>query len=380
MGAGIAQVAAQAGYEVLVFDPAPMAWKRARDRIDNFLERQVARGHLDGSVAAAVDARLGGAAHLEDLAAADLVVEAIPEDLELKQDAFSRLDAAAGPDTILATNTSSLSVAAIAAATTRPAQVIGLHFFNPVPVMRLVEVIAIPATAPLVTARVEAVAGHLGKTAVRAADTPGFIVNRVARPYYLESLRILEAGLAGIDAIDLALRAAGFKMGPFELIDTIGADVNLAVSESVYHAFGDAPRYRPSPIQAQLVAAGRLGRKVGMGFYDYDGEGSRRAPWTGVSRPAAGLGAEAITQRVLATIVNEAASALEDGTASAAAIDTAMELGTNWPQGPLAWGDQIGLAAVVTTLDRLAVTEPDGRYAAVPLLRARAAAGTGFSG
>ena len=378
MGAGIAQVAAHAGYEVLVHDPFPGAWSRARDRIDTYLERQVSRGQLNPGQAAAVSGRLGTGARIEDLAAAGLVIEAIPEDLELKRDAFGRLDATATPDTVLATNTSSLSVAAIAAATTRPAQVVGMHFFNPVHAMRLVEVIAAAETGEPAVAAVEEVAQRLGKTTVRAADTPGFIVNRVARPFYLESLRILGAGLAGIEAIDLALRAAGFKMGPFELIDTIGLDVNLAVSQSVFDAFGEQPRYRPSPIQERLVAEDRFGRKAGAGFYDYDpGDGSRRGPWSGLPKPATPMAATEISARVLATIVNEAASALEDGIASAADIDTAMELGTNWPHGPLAWGEELGLGAVLATLSRLATTEPDGTYAAVPLLRV-AAGGTGF--
>jgi len=305
-------------------------------------------------------------------------VEAIPEDLDLKRDLFRRLDAAAAPDTILATNTSSLAVRDIAVAALHPERVVGMHFFNPVPLMALVEVIAAPGTAPSVVAATVALAHQLGKTPVQAADTPGFIVNRVARPYYLEALRILGEGAAGVEAIDEAMRGAGFRMGPFELIDAIGADVNLAVSQTVWEGFGRAPRYLPHPLQAVLVGAGRLGRKTGAGFYAYGADGERGEPWSGVASAVAPgaapfpLGPDAIRDRILAAIVNEAASAVEDRTASPEAIDTAMRLGTNWPNGPLAWGEERGLGTAVATLDDLAAGASDDRYAVVPLLRSLA--------
>jgi 3-hydroxybutyryl-CoA dehydrogenase len=216
-----------------------------------------------------------------------------------------------------------------------------------------------------------------------SADTPGFIVNRVARPFYLEALRILGEGAADAPAIDAAMRDAGFRMGPFELIDTIGLDVNLAVSESVWEAFGRAPRYVPHAVQRVLVEAGRLGRKAGAGFYDYGTDGERGAPWAGLApdsapRSTEPLHADAIRDRMLAAVVNEAASAVEDRTAGPVAIDTAMRLGTNWPEGPLAWGERLGLERVVTTLDELAATAPDARYAVVPLLRSLAGSGGSF--
>jgi 3-hydroxybutyryl-CoA dehydrogenase len=246
--------------------------------------------------------------------------------------------------------------------------------------MALVEVVGAPRTERAVVDATVALAERLGKTPVEAADTPGFIVNRVARPFYLEPLRIVGDGLAGIETVDAALRGAGFRMGPFELIDTIGLDVNLAVSQSVWTGFGRAPRYTPHALQVALVSTGRLGRKAGAGFYDWSADGERGAPWSGLPAvDAAGpLPGEAITDRVLAAIVNEAASAVEDGTARPGAIDTAMRLGTNWPRGPLAWGEERGLVRVVATLDTLAATAPDDRYAVVPLLHARAASGGSF--
>jgi len=379
MGAGIAQVAAEAGIDVLLHDPVPGAVERAVERIEGFLTRRVEKGQLSPAAADAARGRIATSATVEGLADADLVVEAIPEDLDLKREAFRRLDAAARPETILATNTSSLPIGEIARAVQHPDRVVGMHFFNPVPLMPLVEVIPGARTDRAVAEATQRAARQLGKTAVLAADTPGFIVNRVARPYYLEALRIVGDGSATIEEVDAAMRSVGFRMGPFELIDAIGADVNLAVSRTVHQAFGGAERYTPHPIQEALVAAGRLGRKSGRGFYDYDADGGRGAPWSalpGTAQPA--LRADAISTRILATIVNEAASAVADRVATPEDIDLAMRLGTNYPQGPLAWGEQIGLGSIVVTLDTLHHAHPDGRYAVVPLLRSTAASGGSF--
>jgi len=471
MGTGIAQVAAVAGHPVTVYDTAEGAAERAVAAIGKRVAALVDKGRLDLDPARL----LLTVTHLpQELALARCVIEAVAEDLAVKQALFASLEAIVAPDCVLATNTSSLSPTSIAAALDYPERLVGLHFFNPAPVMRLVEVVSGLATAPEVAAAVTALVQDWGKEVVQAAATPGFIVNRVARPFYGEALRLAEEQAAGPATIDAVLtQAGGFAMGPFALMDLVGQDVNEAVTRSVWAGFGYDPRFAPSLLQRALVEAGRLGRKSGQGWYEY-GEGAappspdvaavRPAPpsvlehgasplrtlldRSGIQvrpgadadgtvelpsgallarcdgRPATALAAQRggpvvvvdrtlddatatgiavaacdgcpaaavdeavgllqaaglavyliddapglIVTRTVAMLVNGASDARHRGVASAADIDTAMRLGTNYPLGPLAWGQRWGPAEVLAVLDAMHAWYGGDRYRASGLLR-----------
>lgn len=271
MGAGIAQVCALKGYRTILYDISPEIVNAGLERVRASVNKGVSLGKTPPAEAEAALARLSAVSTLSDCAPADLVIEAVPESLDLKRDLFRQLDALLAPSALIASNTSSLSITALAGSTKRPAQVLGLHFFNPPVLMALVEVVGGAQTAPETVAAGVEFARSLGKTPVVCKDTPAFIVNRVARPFYGEALRLLGENATDPATLDTLMKSLGFKMGPFELMDLIGLDVNFAVTQSVYNAFFQEPRYRPHPIQQRMVEGGLLGKKAGRGFYEYKG-------------------------------------------------------------------------------------------------------------
>jgi 3-hydroxybutyryl-CoA dehydrogenase len=270
MGAGIAQLACRSGAQTLLFDPIPEALEKGRARVEDGLRREAAKGKLSGEDAQAAAERLETVAALEDLAPCELVIEAVPERLELKHEIYGRLSEIVSAECVLATNTSSLPVTAIAAGATNPERVVGMHFFNPAPVMALLEVIAGVRSGERALAFARATGAAMGKTVIDATDGPGFLVNRCNRPFGLEALRMLSERISSIEEIDRIVRMeGGFRMGPFELMDLVGVDTGLEVSKSFYELSFGEPRWRPSPISARYAAAGMHGRKTGIGYYDY---------------------------------------------------------------------------------------------------------------
>ena len=362
MGAGIAESSALAGLSVVMVDVHEEALDLGRNTIEKDLDRRVRKGRLSEEERRASIGRVSATTSLESCADSPVVIEAVVEDMAVKTRVFGDLEGVVASEAVLATNTSSLSVAAIAAATEHPGRVVGMHFFNPVPAMRLVEVVTGPSTDPSAVSQVEEMAERLGKTPIRVSDTPGFVVNRVARPFYLEALRLVEAG-GKPGQIDAVIRGAGFQMGPLQLADLIGNDVNLTVSESLFERYYYHPRFRPSYLQRSMVEGGLLGRKSGRGFYDYSAE---KIAEDNEIEPS-----EDVSLRVISCIVNEAFLALSEGVATAEDIDRAMKLGANYPKGPFEWVEEIGARSIVETLDSLRAANGDA-YLAAPALRERA--------
>lgn len=362
MGAGIAQVAAVAGHKVVIYDNNDAALQKAEKNLAATLQKLQEKGKLTD--AAGVISRFSFTNNLSDMSDCRLVIEAIVENLSVKQQVFTALEKQVSDECLLATNTSSLSVTAIAAACSKPERVLGLHFFNPPPLMALVEVIPAIQTDPALVTAAKELMTKWGKLPVIAKDTPGFIVNRVARPFYGEALRIYEEGIADMATIDWAMTMlGGFKMGPFTLMDYIGHDVNYIVTETVFQSFFYDPRYKPSFSQKRLLEAGWLGRKSGRGFYNYA---------EGVAMPAATqdetLGKQ-IVERVVAMLINEAVEARHLNIASAADLETAMTKGVNYPKGLLAWCEEWGADKVLDILDDLYKQYGEDRYRASVLLR-----------
>lgn len=365
MGSGIAQVVATAGNDVVLYDVNDIARQQAVENIRKSSQKQAERGKISFAQASATLARIRTTDRLDGLGGCQLVIEAILEDLDIKKSVFAELEMYVSDDAILATNTSSLSITAIAAACQRPERVIGIHFFNPATLMPLVEVI-LPLQAPpqYFLEKVVKIVENWGKTVVVARDTPGFIVNRIARPFYGEALRILEEGIADVATIDAAMRELGnFRMGPFELMDLIGHDVNYAVTESVWRNTYFDSRYQPSVTQKRLVEADFLGQKAGRGFYDYPMQKTNNQSITNIELK------QRIFDRILTMLINEAYAALSRQLATEQDIETAMRLGVNYPKGLLAWGKEIGLSEIARRIDVLFNTYREERYRCAPILR-----------
>jgi len=373
MGRGIAQVASAAGHEVKLLDRDAAMLQDAQHFLRKIQDRAVAKGRIAPDEADALMARIQPVSTVDDLGGCGVVIEAIVERLDVKTALFQSIEAVVGNGCVLATNTSSLSVTALAAGLSHPERMIGLHFFNPAPLLPLVEVVPALQSSGDLANRMLVLMRQWGKSPALAKDTPGFIVNRVARPFYGEAIRLLEEGVADVATIDWAMtELGGFKMGPFTLMDLIGNDINYAVTESVWTAFHYDGRYRPSFAQKRNVDAGWYGRKSGRGWYDHSDGAAVPAP-----RKDKELGQD-ILWRILVMLINEAADAVHWGVAAAEDVDNAMRGGVNYPKGLLAWAEEVGLDRCVQALDDLKARYGEERYRCSPLLRARAGEGRGF--
>ncbi|MCK0108725.1 3-hydroxyacyl-CoA dehydrogenase NAD-binding domain-containing protein [Flavobacteriaceae bacterium S0825] len=369
MGSGIAQVAATSGCKVKLYDTNNTALYKAQTTLDKILNRLIEKGRIDETEKNRIQGNIEYVDSLKSLSDTNLTIEAIVENLEIKKKVFLELEGYVSDDCIIASNTSSLSIASIAASLKKPERCIGIHFFNPAPLMQLVEVIPAIQTSKATLDKSVQIIKDWKKTVAVAKDTPGFIVNRVARPFYGEALRIYEEGIADFATIDRSLKElGGFRMGPFELMDFIGNDINYTVTETVFSAFYFDPRYKPAFTQKRFAEAGYLGRKSGRGYYDYDDNG-KIVTSSAVERSHNEELSQKIFNRVLVMLINEAADALFLNIASAEDIDNAMTKGVNYPKGLLAWADEKGIDWCVTKMDELYNEYHEDRYRCSPLLR-----------
>lgn len=364
MGSGIVQIAATNKHQVTLVDLNEEALTKASTGLKNILTRLVQKEKINQTSADTIMGRITFSTSTKDLAECDLIIEAIVENLEVKKKVFAQLESITSPDCILASNTSSLSIASIASACKKPERVIGIHFFNPAPLMPLVEIIPAVQTSEATKIASRNLIDSWGKVTVLAKDTPGFIVNRVARPFYGEALRIYEEGIADFATIDWAMtEIGGFRMGPFTLMDYIGNDVNYTVTETVFAAFYYDPRYKPSFTQKRHSEAGWYGKKTGRGYYNYADDAELSVP-----NKDEKLG-KLIFNRILVMLINEAIDALFLNIASKEDIDLAMTKGVNYPKGLLKWADEMGLENVLNQLETLFTEYGEDRYRPSVLLR-----------
>ena len=368
MGTGIGQVAGQNGCHVVYYDSFPGATDRSKASIEKIFNRLVEKGKISSDQKAEMLGRMRWSAAIEAVSGADLVIEAVIEDLEVKKALFAAVEPLISKEAWLCTNTSSLSIAALSSGLAHPERFGGLHFFNPAPLMPLVEVVPGIKTGEDFSETMEALMNEWGKVPVLAKDTPGFIVNKVARPFYSEAIKLYEEGVASVAEIDAAIKSIGFRMGPFELTDLIGHDVNYTVTETVWSQFFYDPRFRPSITQKRLKEAGLYGRKTGRGFYNYT-SGMDAAVVAQEEVEIDPLLSEKIVERILCLIINEALDAVWLGIASPENVDLAMTKGVNYPKGPIQWGREMGWDQVLGTLKRCHKHYGDDRYRPCPLLR-----------
>ncbi len=370
MGSGIAQVAATAGCIVKIYDTQQVVLDKSKAALEKILTRLIVKKRIDETEKKRIQNNITHVNNLKDLSDSDLIIEAIIENLEIKKKVFTELETYVSETCIIASNTSSLSIASIASSLKKPTRCIGIHFFNPAPLMKLVEVIPAIQTSEEVLEKTVQIISDWKKIVAVAKDTPGFIVNRVARPFYSEALRIYEEGVADFKTIDNAMKTEGnFRMGPFELMDFIGNDVNYTVTESIFSAFYFDPRYKPAFTQKRFAEAGYLGRKSGRGFYQYDENGKPITGFNAIEKSDNPKLATQIFERILIMLINEAADALFLNIASAEDIDNAMTKGVNYPKGLLTWANEKGIDWCVKKLDDMYNEYHEDRYRCSPLLR-----------